>query len=189
MTRHALVALVAAGMALGVVPSHVLAQAAIYLDAGAAFPTGDWGIPDGGAGGFGATPGFLASGGIDVPVGTGGFSLGVRVLHGSFPYDNNDIRDETSGLLAGTVTATLASGPTSGIFGYLEAGLLRHSFESNVSPDRTDTGGIVGGGLGVRIPLGGGLGASLALRYSDSLIDGDYAQFIGITGGMRFLLR
>ena len=134
-------------------PSDSLAQAAVFIGAGAVSPTGDFkdfGLGDG------ANLGWMATAGVQVPVGDGGLAVGARGFYGVNKHDTDG--DKTN-LLGGTALATFSFGAPGALapFLYGEVGYQAHQYKSESFPsfDDTEWKPFVGGGAGLNFPLGG----------------------------------
>jgi len=134
-------------------PADASAQGAVFIAAGGTLPTADF--KDFGAG-DGANVGWMASAGVQVPVGSAGLSVGARGFYGS---NNHDADGDKTNLYGGSGLATFQFGEADAVspFVYGEFGYQAHAFKSDSAPsfDDTEWNPFVGGGAGIGFPAGG----------------------------------
>jgi hypothetical protein len=131
-------------------PATASAQASIFLMGGLAVPTGDYGEY--------ADAGWLAQGGVTIPVGTAGVSIGAGGFYGV--NNHGDIDGDKTNLYGGLGFVQYSIGDAASVSPYVYAGLgfMTHSYKSDTFPEGSGSGLAGTGGAGVNVPLGGVLG-------------------------------
>lgn len=159
------------------VPATAGAQVGIYLGGGATVPTSDFGDI--------AKTGWVAHGGVVIPVGEMGLNVIAGGLYGSNDHDVGI--DSKSTLLGGSAGLLYRVGEQTrpGVYFFGTVGALRHEIEvANVSDSQT--GLSYTGGAGVAIPVSS-VSLWLSGTYTGTSGDAD-ATFFGIQAGVTIWL-
>jgi len=179
MVRRMLVG-IAAVVAL-FVAQQASAQVVVYVGGGATFPMGDFGDY--------ANTGWQAVGGVLVPVGPEGLSVGAEAFYGQ-----NNHKEEVTTVLEGAKTSpygamgvVIYNFQTSGkltpyVFGGL--GVLVHRFSAENIDSESETQFGYEGGAGIDFSLSPKLGIWVEGRYMGS----SDTQFIAADAGLAFAL-
>ena len=148
-------------------PEDSFAQANVFLGGGATFPVSDFGEL--------ANTGWQGWGGVLVPVGDAGISVGAEGFYGS---NNHEIDGNKTKLYGGLGLVGMQWGDPEGlqpaVFGGL--GLMKRSFTSDAIPilDSSATSLAWGGGAGVGYPIGG-VSGFLGASYTSGTGDENFA--------------
>ena len=158
MKRLVTVALV---LAFGAVlaPGQASAQVSIRAGAAATFPLGD-GVDDYGSY---AKTGWMASAGVNLPLGDAGLSVGADGFYGSNSHEDAGDKTNLYGVL-GTVGYTISTGGSIAPFVAGAVGFMTHAYKSDTFGDDSASALAWGGVAGVGFPLGG-IGASIEGFY------------------------
>jgi hypothetical protein len=144
-------------------PSQTSAQS-LYFGAGASIPTGDYGDY--------ADPGFLAIGGIDIPVGPEGLSVFGEGFFGQNSHSDFD-GDKTQPYGAmGGLLFNLSPEADGGLYVFGQAGIMVHKYSSDEFEGDSESAFGYGGGAGYGFPLGG-LDAFVEGRYMSASFDSE----------------
>ena len=165
-------------LSLLLVPSVVSAQMFAFLGGGATFPNGDYGDY--------AKTGWIASGGVGIPVGPPGMAVVVEGFYGQ--NDHEDVDGDKTNPYGLMVDVDYTFGTPGSIQPYLigGVGLLVHKFSTDFAGGLSGSDSQFGytAAAGALIPLGGTVGVYGEGRYWGSA---DTA-FLGILAGVRILL-
>ena len=163
-------------------PSQASAQG-IFLGAGTAIPTGDYGNY--------ADVGWIVDAGVSFPINENGLLLFADGMFGSNKH--GDFEGDKTNLLGGFggIEMVFAEPGEAGPFIFGQVGFLNHDFKSDDYPEDegSDTGLAFGGGVGYGIPIGGLNGWVLG-RYIQGQFDGPDGNttFLGISAGVSIPL-
>lgn len=174
-----------AGLLSLLAPAATSAQVTLSAAAGATFPTGGYGDL--------AKTGWLAHGGVSVPLGTAPVSVGVDGFFGSNSHDTGvaGVSDgDKTNLYGAAGSVSYVVGDPAGpvvpvVFGLL--GFMTHSFKSDVSPEGSNTSFAAGGGAGIGFPLGS-VGGTLEGWWVTGFSDNKDTKIIGVDLGVRIPL-
>ncbi|MDH3208625.1 MAG: hypothetical protein OEO79_18640 [Gemmatimonadota bacterium] len=159
-------------------PSDSSAQANVFIGGGVTSPTADF--KDFGDG-DGANLGWMATGGVQMPVGDAGLALGVRGFYGT---NNHDYEGDKTNLYGGTALATFAFGEAGAVAPFIfgEIGYQAHSYKSTdfASFEDTEWKPFIAGGAGLNFPLGG-LSGFVVVGYNQGLGTEDFGADTGKT--------
>ena len=186
MRRYWGAALTAAFAALSL-PGVGAAQVSVLLGGGASLPLGTFADFNGDAAGEnGANPGWMATAGLSIPLGSRGLAVGAR---GFFGRNNHDAPDgDKTSLYGGTALGALSLGDPEGIspFVYGEVGLLARAYASDSFPglDETISSLALGAGAGVAFPVGR-IRGFIAGGYMQALGDGEETKSAGAVAGVQ----
>jgi len=157
--------------ALVTAPAH--GQASIFVSGGPTFPMSDFGDY--------AKTGWMAMAGVNVPVGTKGWSVGGDLVYGS--NSHSDVNGDKTNLPGAFGFLQYRVGPTTktGVYFYGQAGALNHQFRSESVPsdNASEWGFAYGGGAGVDIPL-----KSVSLFFEGSIIVRDGTNLVPVVAGI-----
>jgi hypothetical protein len=170
---------------LAAVPS---AAQTVFFGAGPTFPVSDYGDY--------ANTGFLAIGGLLLPVGAGPASLVVEGFYGQNGHTEEAGSGKTNplGVMGGVVLDFSGEGEA-GPYVFGEAGLMVHKYSPEQGDGDSETAFGFGGGAGYGFPLGG-LSAWVEGRYMSASFDAEAGTasssettaFMGIVAGVSIPL-
>lgn len=160
----------------GVFAAGVSAQS-VYVGGGATVPTGDYGNY--------ASVGFMAFGGVLVPVGDAGVSVGAQGFWGTNSHDVDGDKTNLYGGM-GIVGFTFSPEATASPFVFGGLGLMTHSFKSDSTPSAEGSVSdlAAGFGAGMAFPLGS-IGGMVAASYNRGFGDIDGTEFVGISAAVQ----
>lgn len=163
----------AVALSLFLLPSVVSAQMFAFLGGGGTFPTGDFGEY--------ANTGWIASGGVGIPVGPPGLAVVIEGFYGQ--NNHSDVDGDKTNPYGAMVEVDYAFGTPGSIQPYLlgGVGLLVHKYSTNIasfSGSESQFGYTAG--AGAVVPLGGALGIYGEGRYWGS----SDTAFLGVLVGL-----
>lgn len=181
-THHTLLTVLALTLA-SALPA---AAQGIYIGVGPTFPISDYGDY--------ANTGFLAIGGVLIPLGDGPASLVIEGFYGqnSHTEDAGSGKTNPLGAMGGVVLDFAAEGEA-GPYLFGEAGLLVHKYSPETGEGDSESAFGFGGGAGYGFPLGG-LSAWIEGRYMSASFDAEVGTgsettaFAGIVAGITIPL-
>ena len=160
-------------------PASASGQTSIHLGGGATFPMGDYGNY--------ASTGWMAHGGVALPLGDAGLAVGATGYFGANGHRPPPGGDRTSlyGAL-GFVQVALGNPEAASPVLFGGAGLMVHDYRSETQPglEGSNTGFAAGAGAGVRFPVGG-IGAFAGAWLLNGFFDAGDTTIAGVTAGLE----
>lgn len=183
--KRLLAAILATAVLSFLAPADVVGQIGVFVGAGMTAPTADFAEFPGEVGN-GGKPGWQAFGGVLVPVGEAGLSVGGEIFYG---VNNHDLTGDKTNLYGGMGLVGFAFGEPDAVSPFVFGGLgaLVHDYRSEMFPidEEKFTGLAAGGGGGVSFPLGTAR-CMVAGSYNQGMGDVSDTSFFGASAAVQF---